>query len=221
MIQELETEYGTMFVPDTDLGQYWWLANTRYSPEDIFIDPICEILKERPKGCAIDVGANFGCWTLPLARVAHSVIAIEPQAGVRTLLSRTLEANKIRNVRLMGCAASDRNGIVCIESLDLEQDYNFGGVQITDERNPNLDAISCQPLDAIAMGERVSFIKIDVEGHETKVLAGASQIIKFCRPILFVEKDHADTDEAFLRKQLESMDYGLQTMGGNFLGMPL
>lgn len=216
-VRELNTDYGAMFVPDTDLGQYWWLANTRCSPEDMFIEPVLEILRERPRGCACDVGANFGCWTLPLATVSHSVVAVEPQYGVKELLRRTVEKNRLSNVYVVHAAASDKCGEITVPSLDLDQDYNFGGVQVGSAG----DTVAALPLDVILMGERVSFIKIDVEGHEQRVLEGAQKIISVCKPILFVERDHKDTDQDSLRSQIEGMGYALDIMGGNFLGMPI
>src|SRR5262245_45854872 len=111
MIAELQTRYGTMFVPDTDAGQYWWLANTGASPEDGLIEEICNLLEERPKATAVDVGANFGCWTLPLSQHAHSVLAIEPQTGCVKLLRQSLAASAIRNVRLYFAAADAVPGI--------------------------------------------------------------------------------------------------------------
>ena len=41
-------------------------------------------------------------------------------------------------------------------------------------------------LDSLDLGD-VGFIKIDVEGHETEVIDGASELIARCRPIMLVE----------------------------------
>src|SRR5262245_57101268 len=130
MIEQLATRYGTMFVPDTDEGQYWWLANTGASPEDDCIELICNLLDERPKATAVDVGANFGCWTLPLSRHAHSVLAIEPQAGCVRLLKQSLVANNIRNVRLYMAAADSLPGTCFVQELDFDVSTNFGGVSL-------------------------------------------------------------------------------------------
>jgi FkbM family methyltransferase len=221
-VQQLETDYGTMFVPDTDLGQYWWLANTRASPEDVHIEPVVQMLSERPRGCAVDVGANFGCWTLPLAKVSHSVVAIEPQDSVYALLERSVAANRLSNVRLYRHAAGSYPHVTQIPMLDIETSYNFGGVQVGKSYyDSDTEFIKVEPLDVTVMGERVSFIKIDVEGHEKEVLEGAEHIIRVCRPILFVERDHPDTDQEALREQIEGMGYALDILGGNFLGMPI
>lgn len=225
MIVGLDTCYGKMFVPDTDAGQYWWLANTGASPEDMFIEELLALLDERPKGTAVDVGANFGCWTLPLARHAHKVFAIEPQRGCRALLSRSIATSGLTNVTVVEHAASDVPGTAQIPDLSMDHGSNFGGVSLNlafaDEPDARMVEVRTIRLNDLLAGEPVSFIKIDVEGHEAKVIAGARKVIARCRPILFVEMDHIMTDAQALRQSIESMGYVIDKRGGNFLGLPL
>jgi FkbM family methyltransferase len=225
MIEKLRTNYGTMFVPSTDSGQYWWLANTGASPEDEFITAICEMLKQRPTGTAVDVGANFGCWTLPMAACAHSVLAIEPQKCCADLLLQSLEANAIKNVRVLNIAAGARPGRVKIPALDLDESSNFGGVSVAIPHHEQPDApmteVSVTRIDHLVTHEAVAFIKVDVEGFESNVLTGARETIMRCRPILFVENDHELTDKDALRNQIERMNYATDVRAGNYLGLPL
>lgn len=224
MIQQLATRYGTMFVPDNDRGQYWWLANTGASPEDQYIEDICGLLDERPRATAVDVGANFGCWSLPLARHAHTVYAIEPQRGCFDLLQKSLTATGIRNVRLLNAAVGSRSGHIMIPDLDLDHASNFGGVSLAIPHHEQPDApmrdVAMVTLDDTLHGEPVSFIKIDVEGFEANVIEGARDTILRCKPILFVEMDHPLTDRETLRQTIESMGYFTEIWGGNFMGMP-
>jgi Methyltransferase FkbM domain len=48
------------------------------------------------------------------------------------------------------------------------------------------EAVRVAKLDDVLDGD-VGFVKIDVEGHELRVLEGASSLIERCRPILFIE----------------------------------
>jgi len=221
-----------MFVPDNDQGQYWWLKNTGVSPEDPFIETVCDLLKERPKCCAVDVGANFGCWTMALAKVAHTVVAIEPQGCIHQLLHKSIMASGYRNVELLRMAASDRSGLTQIVALDIERAMNFGGIELDKkyyddghwtlgEKEAPMEAVSMQKLDVLLAGYMVSFIKIDVEGFEQKVLDGARHTIERCKPILFVEMDHPQTYKEGLRNQLIGYGYALDELGGNYLGLPL
>lgn len=225
MICQLDTRYGTMFVPDTDSGQFWWLANTGASPEDSFIETICDLLDERPKATAVDVGANFGCWTLPLSRHAHTVLAIEPQWACVELLRSSLEASRIKNVMVRHAAAGDQDGTVDIPEVDMSTGTNFGGVSLLQDTKEQPLAKTAKVrivrLDDVLRGAQVSFIKADVEGFEDKVILGARDTIARCKPILFVEMDHPLTDKERLRDLIESLGYATEEIGGNFLGMPL
>jgi hypothetical protein len=44
----------------------------------------------------------------------------------------------------------------------------------------------CKTLDSFSL-PNVSFIKIDCEGYEPFILAGAEQTIKKCRPVILME----------------------------------
>lgn len=214
-----------MFIPDNDQGQYWWLANTGASPEDEYIAAICGILDDRPKGCAVDVGANFGCWTLPLSKHAHSVVAFEPQRVCFDLIGKSLSASKIRNVRLLNAAAGAVGGRITVPDLDLDQATNFGGITLAiphhEQPSAPLVEVDMVKLDTVLRGESVTFIKIDVEGFEARVIEGARDTIRRCHPILFAEMDHSLTDADKLKADIEAMGYAIEKWGGNFLGMPL
>ena len=54
-------------------------------------------------------------------------------------------------------------------------------------------------LDAFQL-ERVDFIKLDVEGFESKVLAGAIDTIARCRPIMYIENDRAEKSAELIQR---------------------
>lgn len=137
---------------------------------------------------AIDVGANVGLYTGDLLQLARKVIALEPHPR----LARVLGAFPADKVTVVRAIASDVAG----QTLDLE-------VQISNFRE--MDALAAvvegpssgrtrryrtvtTTLDDIGK-ERVGFIKIDVEGHELKVLEGARGLLARDHPILLVEAE--------------------------------
>ncbi len=64
---------------------------------------------------------------------------------------------------------------------------------------------------------RVDLIKIDVEGMEAQVLAGASATIRRCQPLLFVE--YLKGDAPALRAQMVELGYEICEVGINYLGI--
>lgn len=222
-IQELQTNYGTMFVPDTDNGQYGWLMTVGVSPEDEFIEEVRKLLEERPKGCIVDVGANFGCWSMALHNAAHRVVAIEPQQVVRQLLAKSCAPYK--NISIYAVAAGAEPGNTLIPVLNIDKDTNFGGISlgIPHHEQPEalMDSVQVVRGDDLLQSDRVSFIKIDVEGFEERVLLGLKNTIARCQPILFVEVDHPRTDKKKVCEWIEKMGYMLNQRGGNILAMPM
>jgi len=91
----------------------------------------------------------------------------------------------------------------------------FAG-QAIDYDAPDAGEIPCMTLDSLGLA-RVDLIKIDVEGMEMNVLAGAAALIGKHRPAMVVE--HIKTDAEKLRRWLEALDYRVLVSGINFVAI--
>ena len=154
----------------------------------------------RPGDDVIDAGANIGAHTLPLAaRIAApegtrsgEVYAFEPQTAIFQLLATNCVLNDLTNVRLYneGCAA--QRGEIEIAEPDYAGTQNFGGLSLAtlaQGASTRRRKVPVRPLDETYDGDRLRLIKIDVEGMEAQVLAGAAHMIARFRPALYVEND--------------------------------
>ncbi len=229
MIECVPTRYGPIYIPDTDNGQYWWLKTAACSPEDEYIDLVCALLDERPPGLAIDAGANFGCWSLPLTQHALQVWAFEPQRCVLDVLKKTIAANVgngARNIELFPFALGAAAGWTDVPDIQLDDSTNFGGVAMGKPHPEHPDApmyrVPVVALDSMTLPNMpVAFIKADVEGGEMGLLEGAKRVIERHKPVLFIEADHPDTDTQALGRCIEALGYNVEVQGNNFLGMPV
>lgn len=227
-VQKLETRYGTMFVPDTDSGQWGWLTTIQASPEDEQIELIGDLLKERPRGLVLDCGANFGCWSLGLAPHAVGVLAFEPQKAIFDILFRTISANLIPTITPFQLALGPEPGTILVPDVPVDQTTNFGGVSLGIPHTEHPDApmyeVEVVRLDDIAskFDVPVSFIKADVEGAEIGLFEGARKTIERWKPIIVAEADHPLTDRFALGNLIESMGYNVEILqDNNFIGMPI
>ena len=180
---------------------------------------------------AIDCGANIGVFTVEWARAMTgwgNVIAIEAQERVFYALAGNIAVNNCFNARAMFAAASDQAGMMKAPQLDHTRPASFGSVEIKrrehtefagqaiDYDAPDASEIPCMALDSLGLA-RVDLIKIDVEGMEMNVLAGAAALIEGHRPVMVVE--HIKTDAEKLRRWLEALDYRVLVSGINFVAI--
>ncbi len=155
---------------------------------------------------AIDIGANKGVYTHVLSRLCQNVEAFEPNPKIYRILSRALPSN----VTAHQVALSDSTGTAEL----IVPMYGAGFSNQTASLNPrkrNEGARSVtvpqRPLDSYGFNN-VGFIKIDVEGFERAVIAGAKETIMRERPTLQVEieEQHTGVSVAESAGQLIDMD---------------
>lgn len=140
----------------------------------------------KPSDVAIEVGANIGALTIPLARRCKQVFAFEPQPESYGLLCKNLISNDIGNVSCFPYAVGAQNATVTIPTI-AEIDLNYGRVEI----GPGGHTVEQHSLDQIGAikQSKIHFMKLDCEGMELEVLKGAEGIIKRDWPLLYVEND--------------------------------
>lgn len=144
----------------------------------------------------IDVGANVGVITVPLAQAVGEqghVISIEAQPHLHNILCANLALNDLHQVQPLNRAVANSSGNVAyVPELDYSSESSFDCVFLSQQESPNCRPISTISIDEMNLNPRL--IKIDVEGMELPVLFGSTKTIDRCRPILFVEfvADHEE-----------------------------
>ena len=144
-----------------------------------------------PGRVALDVGANRGVWTYALRRLAREVHAFEPNPKMFADLSAALKGR----AHLHALALSDRNGEAEFRVPRGRRGYSNQGGSISAIAVPRDFGALTVPtarLDDLGIAD-VGFIKIDVEGAELAVIAGARETLRRDRPVLVVELEERHT----------------------------
>ena len=142
----------------------------------------------------VDVGAYIGSHTVALAKlVGHGgmVYAIEPFPRAFGLLHINVAVNGLSDVvSLLHAAAGRAHKVGKLPRFpDSELETNFACIAVDGCGNDeSITVIAINDLNLPAC----DLIKIDVEGLEPDVLAGATQTINRFRPVLFVENNNPD-----------------------------
>jgi FkbM family methyltransferase len=141
-----------------------------------------------PGDVILDIGAYIGTHTIPFAKNVSpggKVYAFESQRTAYAFLNTNIALNNLMNVVTVNKFVTDSSlRKVVIPVLDQRVAQNYGSLTLGALKNGEwVETIS---IDSLKL-PKVRLIKIDTEGTEIKVLRGARQTIKRCRPILYVE----------------------------------
>jgi FkbM family methyltransferase len=145
-----------------------------------------EFVKElKPGHIVFDVGANVGYYTVLASRLVGIngiVAAFEPLIANLIFLHQHVSLNKANNVKVLPFAVSDSTGI---ESFISGGDRAMGKL---DHARTGDILVPTVTIDEVAerLNLRPNILKIDVEGAENRVLAGARRTIDECKPAIFL-----------------------------------
>jgi FkbM family methyltransferase len=165
------------------------LLGSYYEQEDL--DSIFEFLRSKfrytPKGLAIDMGANIGNHSLYLSNLFDKVMSFEPHPDTYSLLQINTRDTKGITCHNFGLADVEKSQLL------YEQGGNMGASSLA-PLNDSKDSIEIKlkTFDSL-ITEKVSLIKIDVEGHELEALAGSEKCIKRDSPIILIERTTFDS----------------------------
>lgn len=129
----------------------------------------------------IDVGAFDGDTLKEFlhrqGRRFRKYIALEPDKASFSKLSGKIPGRYKKKISALCLAASSKNGFITFTCLGREDSFISTGGK---------DKVRTVTIDKLCHGEKVTSIKIDVEGHETDVLRGSAGILKRWKPKLAV-----------------------------------
>jgi FkbM family methyltransferase len=124
----------------------------------------------------VDVGANVGVYTVLACAVKGARgICFEPVPATYDRLLENLRLNVLcGRVEALNLGVADTEG----ELLFTSDENTMNHVVPERAHGPNTVRVRVSPLDVILQDRRPSVLKIDVEGFETRVLAGAAATLR-------------------------------------------
>lgn len=180
---------------------------------------------------ALDIGANIGAHTLPMARavgLSGRVIAFEPTSYAYNKLIRNIDLNP----QIRDRVTAEQVMLVADAGAPLEPEiYSSWPLDRTEGlhhkhcghamRTDNARVSRLDDYVSNAGLQRIDLIKLDVDGHETNVLLGARRVLEHFRPRIIMELspyvhsecDNRDADAfAFLIQLLSGLRYSMCTV---------
>lgn len=174
----------------------------------------------------LEAGCHIGTHSVKLSMLSKKLYCFEPLKESNHLLRKNIVKNNCTNTTVFDYALSDTQGTTHFAWVSFS---NLGGSGL--ENNPmgipnggNINEelkypVEMTTIDSLDLNE-IDFIKLDVEGYESKVIKGAINTIKKFRPIITLESwanhsglvDINHTKEIF--KDLLELDYSIEHIGG-------
>lgn len=137
--------------------------------------------------CFLDIGANTGTHALAASSACSTIHCFEPYAPVANRLIEHIQINKLQHVHVHQLGLSDESSV---SPFYLPEEGNLGmGTFIECDAAPacHLPLVSGDDFLSSLNLSRVDLVKIDVEGYESRVLAGLRSTLESFRPIVFWE----------------------------------
>lgn len=182
----------------------------------------------------LDIGANVGEYSFlfrTLVGEKGAVLAFEPNPIVRRIHYRNMKRRNLTNVRVYPYALSSSSGKPITLRVDLLSTSGISSVEPALQSNERMglctytvSAVTAQLDDFLREDNRLSvdgnafslptFMKVDVEGHETAVFLGGTSFLRRCRPVILFEH-RAQSGESSIKSVglLEEARYAIIDIG--------
>ena len=235
------TDHGTMIINRNDAhhtsqGSYGvghqLLSKSNYDIQEVrFTIHLLDRLKKVNSGqiIAIDCGANVGVHTIEWGKFMTGwghIYSFEAQEKIFYALAGNIVINNLFNVSAFNEALGANCGYLEISPPNYFMQGSFGSFELKRKDNNEFIGqkidyekkvkVKLSTIDSLLL-ERIDLIKIDVEGMEEDLLAGAKKSIAEYKPILLIEiiKSNKENIEKYLKK----LDYKIFNMGMNILAV--
>ena len=201
-----------------------YLALVRYRlvekqyPELFFLEEFVE-----PGAYCIDIGANLGYYTLPLARLsgpAGRVWAVEPVPLFMRILKRNIEAAGAQNVTMLPYALGPEQASVHMGTPQVAGVFRHGCTQVLGQGEApavrTYEVEMRRPDDLFRDLDRLDFVKCDVEGYETELFPHFTETLRRHRPVVQVEISTAEKRREMLAL-MSRLGYSVHVLQGGRL----
>lgn len=166
----------------------------------------------KPGDVIYDIGGHVGYYSIlssVLTGPTGKVFIFEPRPLNITFLKGHLKKNKIKNVSLIEAALSNEKG-----QRSFDENTGSGTGHLATHGNLEVPTISLDEFVEEKALPAPNFLKMDIEGGETKALEGARKTIEKSRPTLLIAT-HGKKEHAFVLKYLSGYNYHYKVLNPN------
>ena len=172
-----------------------------------------------PTGICIDVGANIGNHSIYFSKIFRKVISFEPAKKIYQLLEINTQDHENIKTYNIGLGSESCSKTINYNKLNLGNSkiYEIGSPEY-DKDSLLLEEVKIESLDNLFLEseEKISMIKIDIEGYESFVFKGGKKTILKHKPIILFEhfeEIKKNKDRNFTTEYIKDPDEFLSDIG--------
>ena len=164
----------------------------------------------KPGMKVIDIGANYGLYTLSIARIigdSGKIWAFEPTASTSACLKKSILCNNFNNIKVIQSGLSDRLGEA---RLFTSPNSELNSLSKDASPGDQYETISLLTLDHCKQKYRwecIDFIKLDAEGEECNILRKGKKTLSSLSPLIMFELKHGKSINLPLIHRFKNMGY--------------
>lgn len=193
-------------------------VKTYFLYKRFFEDAFQALTKNRPtlftSGHVLDIGANIGYTALVFSKAVEpgfKIFAFEPEEANFAMLTRQVSKLGLDNLQPIRAAVGNKDGVIKLwKNRSHHADHRVVTAKYQDSGIASSDCVSVKQicldnfLESEGIRNKISFIKIDVQGYELPVLEGLRQTISE-NPNLSIAFEYAPVDLQKLGYQPEDL----------------
>ncbi len=160
----------------------------------VYDEEIIELAKKyiTPNSSILDVGANYGQMSVVLSKHIENVgtgkvYSFEAEPFVGEILRKNVQINNAKNIEVVLGAVHFKGGEKLVfPEPDFKRFNSYGSYGI-DPLATKGRTVETLTIDSLNIKEKISFIKVDIQGSDLFALQGAKETILKNKPVIIFE----------------------------------
>jgi FkbM family methyltransferase len=198
------TDSGKYFLPEE---AYHDIVANAIIDNEIFDKEVVEIAKKyiEPGSIALDVGANYGQMSILFSSFVGNegkVYSFDADDFVFEILKKNIAINNIHNiVPVFGAVHNVADQTLFFPVQDLVKFPSYGSYGIDYTNTQKGREVKTLTIDSLNIKEKISFMKIDIQGGDLFAIKGAIKTIEKNRMPIVFEFEYQFQDDMDLKFQ--------------------
>lgn len=149
----------------------------------------------KPGMKVLDIGANYGVYTLSIAKLAGEsgkIWAFEPTSTTAEYLKKSIRDNNFSNIELIQAGLSDRIGKAKLFTSPNAELNSLHKESVGGENSESIMLLTLDHCKKKYGWVDIDFIKLDAEGEEKNILKKGKNTLSALSPLIMYELKHGE-----------------------------